>query len=78
MVEMVADIEEKYVCPNCGTKMDKAPDIPGIYVCPNCGCSIEVTEQNLDVGTMCPNCNQLMDDENECPHCGYDLGTDFD
>jgi len=27
---------------------------------------------------VCPNCNQALGDGNECPYCGYDLGTDFD
>ena len=79
ILEMVADIEEKWVCPNCGAKMERSKSSPEpIYVCPKCGCSVEGTEQSLDAGIVCPNCNQLMEDGNECPHCGYDLGSDFD
>ena len=77
-MEMVADMDEKWVCPNCGEKMNKSQDssVP-LYVCPKCGCCVEAAEQNLDFDKMCPNCNRLMDD-NECTHCGYDLGSDFD
>jgi len=79
MLEMVADVDERWVCPNCGAKMNKSPDpSDNIYVCPECGCTIEAAEQSLDSDRMCPNCNQLMGDENECPYCGYDLGSDFD
>ena len=76
---MVVDVEEKWVCPNCGAKMKKSPDSQAsIYVCPKCGCSIEATEQSLDADRVCPSCNQLLDDANECSYCGYDLGSDFD
>jgi len=73
------DEEEKWVCPNCGEKMEKARNTrEDLYVCPQCGCSIEGTDQNLDANLMCPNCNQILEDASECPHCGYDLGSDFD
>jgi RNA polymerase subunit RPABC4/transcription elongation factor Spt4 len=76
---MALDLEEKWVCPNCGTKMRPSPEgYDNIMVCPECGCTIEKTEQNLDTFSICPNCNQIMDDGNECPNCGYDLGSDFD
>jgi len=70
--------EEKCICPNCGETMKRSIDssIP-LYVCPKCGCSIEKTDQNLDSDMTCPNCNQLLEG-NECPYCGYDLGSDFD
>jgi hypothetical protein len=77
MVEHL-DEEERWICPNCGEKMQRAPDKSAkIYVCPACGCSIEAGEENLALDNTCPNCNQLMDG-NECPYCGYDLGSDFD
>ena len=76
---MTTDMEDKWICPNCGTKMQKSHDTTTpIYVCPKCGCSIEGTEQNFDFDKVCPNCNQLMGDDSECSHCGYDLGSDFD
>ena len=70
--------EQKCICPNCGEIMKRSLDatIP-LYICPKCGCSVETTDQNLDADTTCPNCNQLLDG-NECPYCGYDLGSDFD
>jgi tRNA(Ile2) C34 agmatinyltransferase TiaS len=73
-----SETDEKCVCPNCGETMKRSldPSIP-LYICPKCGCSIEQTEQNLDSQMSCPNCNQLLDG-NECPYCGYDLGSDFD
>ena len=71
--------EDIWTCPNCGVKMQKSLDVsPHIYVCPECGCTIEATEQNLDSFKICPNCNHIMDDGNECPYRGYDLGSDFD
>ncbi len=77
-MEVLADLDEKYLCPNCGTKMNKSNVGPEeTYVCPECGCTIEASEQNLDSDNICPNCYQLLDG-NECPHCGYDLGSDFD
>ena len=77
-METSTEMEEKYVCPNCGAKMNPSPNTPTpTYVCPECGCSIEVTEQNLDSRNVCPNCNQLLDG-NECSYCGYDLGSDFE
>ena len=78
-METMTEMESKWVCPNCGTKMEKAPDAdPPLYICPECGCTLEATEQNYDIGGICPNCNQLLEDGNECPYCGYDLGSDFD
>ena len=75
----MAETEGKWICPNCGAKMRRSPDTSDpIYVCPECGCSIEGTEQNLDSLRTCPNCNQILEDGNECPYCGYDLGSDFD
>ena len=47
------------------------------YVCSSCGCSMEAEEKNFSNGDVCPNCHRLLD-EFECPHCGYDLGSDFD
>ena len=70
--------EKKCVCPNCGADMEKSPDVSfNLYVCPECGCTIEAKEQNFESPKTCPNCNQILDG-NECPRCGYDLGSDFD
>ncbi|RLF27241.1 MAG: hypothetical protein DRN05_05910 [Thermoplasmata archaeon] len=76
---METELEDVWVCPNCGAKMQRSSNssIP-IYVCPECGCSIEDTEQNFDSNAICPNCHHVLDDNNECSHCGYDLGSDFD
>jgi len=72
------ETEDKCICPNCGEEMKRSLDTSyPLYVCPKCGCSIEKSEQNLDSGMSCPNCNQLLDGD-ECPYCGYDLGSDFD
>jgi predicted RNA-binding Zn-ribbon protein involved in translation (DUF1610 family) len=76
---MITELEEKWVCPNCGEKMHLSPDsLSPTYVCPKCGCSIEAENQDFSSEGICPNCNQALDDGNECPYCGYDLGTDFD
>jgi len=32
----------------------------------------------FNIGVICPNCNQELDEKPECPHCGYDMGSDFD
>ena len=78
-VEMITELEEKWVCPNCGEKMHLSPDsLSPTYVCPKCGCSIEAENQDFSSEGVCPNCNQVLDDGNECPYCGYALGTDFD
>lgn len=80
IVVMTAQIDEedKWICPNCGEKMQRAPDTAeNIFVCSQCGCSIIGSDQNLNADLTCPNCNQILDGE-ECPHCGYDLGSDFD
>jgi len=79
-VETITESEEekKCICPNCGEIMKRSMDASSpLYICPKCGCSIEKTDQNLDADMACPNCNQLLDG-NECPYCGYDLGSDFD
>jgi hypothetical protein len=76
---MITELEEKWICPNCGEKMHLSADSsPSTYVCPKCGCSIEAENQDFSSVGVCPNCNQILDDCNECPYCGYDLGTDFD
>lgn len=77
-METATELEEKWICPNCGAKMEKSKDSEAnAYVCTECGCSIEAEEQNYDMENTCPNCNQPLDGK-ECPHCGYDLGSDFD
>lgn len=70
--------EEKYICPNCGAAMQKSFPLTSVYFCPECLSSIEETKLNLDTNSICPNCGQLLDVENECRRCGYSLGTDFD
>jgi len=76
---MITELEEKWVCPNCGEKMHLSPDsLSPTYVCPKCGCSVEAENQDFSSEGVCPNCNQALDDGNECPYCGYALGTDFD
>lgn len=78
-METMVEIEEKWICPNCGEKMEHSSDIStNIYICPECGCSIDAEDKNFDSNGTCPNCNQVLDNSNECPYCGYDLGTDFD
>ena len=78
-LELIEEMEEKWICPNCGEKMQRSQDnSTNTYVCPECGCSIDAEDQNFSSECICPNCNQLLDDGNECPYCGYDLGTDFD
>jgi Zn-finger nucleic acid-binding protein len=68
-----------WTCPNCGSDMKKVVDIqPPCFVCSKCGCSMEAEEKNFHNGEMCPNCHGLIQDSIECPHCGYDLGSDFD
>ena len=76
-LETVVEEEKKCVCPNCGADMQESKDFGGnTYVCPECGCSIQADEHDYDAGGVCPNCNQLLEG-NECPRCGYDLGSDF-
>ena len=70
--------EEKYICPNCGTPMQKSFPLNSIYFCPDCLSSIEETKLNLDTNSICPNCSQFLDNYNECRRCGYSMGTDFD
>ena len=75
----MTEVEDKYVCPNCGGKMKRTNDTSAeIYVCQDCGSSMEISDENLDSYCTCPNCNQILDDGSECPFCGYDLGSDFD
>ena len=69
--------EKKCVCPNCGANMKKSYESnEPVYICEECGCTIQGEKQNFDNMGCCPNCNQPLDG-NECPHCGYDLGSDF-
>jgi hypothetical protein len=72
-------METRYVCPHCGGQME--PTTTGsedTMVCRDCGCCISKDEtQNYDIDHCCPNCNQPLDG-NECHHCGYDLGSDFE
>ena len=71
--------ESLWLCPHCGTRMQKVTDSANPYrVCTQCGCVIEGEEQEYNPGIVCPNCNQEIDVIGECPHCGYDLGSDFD
>ena len=77
-MEMASDLKKQCVCPNCGADMKPSEDISSpVYVCPECGCTIDGEDQEFDCQNACPNCNQLLDG-NECPYCGYDLGSDFD
>lgn len=72
-------MDNLWICPNCATAMKKLTNNPTLYhVCPKCGCTIEGKEQNYDLESICPNCHQPMGNSNECPYCGYDLGSDFD
>lgn len=73
-----SSLEEKYLCPNCGTPMQKSFPLTTIYFCPDCLSSIEETKWNLDSNNICPNCSQFLNLENECMRCGYSLGRDFD
>jgi len=71
-------MSDTWICPNCGSEMKKNPEL-SCYVCVNCGCSIDATdEQIFDTGIICPNCHRIIENETECPYCGYDLGSDFD
>lgn len=68
-----------WTCPNCGSDMRKITEMAmPCYVCNSCGCSLEAEEKNFSNGSVCPNCHRLIDDDIECPHCGYDPGSDFD
>lgn len=72
------DDEKKCICPNCGAEMKLSPDSENhVYICSECGCTIQAEEQDFDSMNSCPNCNQPLDG-NECPHCGYYLGSDFE
>lgn len=69
--------EKKCICPNCGVAMNPSNEDDALYVCPDCGCTIEGCRENFDSSGYCPNCNQSLEG-NECPHCGYYLGSDFE
>ena len=79
MMESIVEMnKKKCICPNCGAEMSLSEDHPEkVYVCGECGCTISAEEQSLDSMNCCPNCNQPLED-NECPYCGYDLGSDFE
>ena len=79
-METIAEMqkEKKCICPNCGAEMNHSSDSSDdVYVCPECGCTIQAEEQDFDSMNICPNCNQPLDG-NECSHCGYYLGSDFE
>ena len=66
-------------CPNCGSDMRVVDEMkPPCFLCSSCGSSMEAAEQNYDTGSACPNCHRIFQGYGECPHCGYDLGSDFD
>ena len=72
-------MEEIWICPNCGNEMKRLANSSGLFhVCQKCGCTIEGREQNFGDEGICPNCHGAMDSSNECSHCGYDLGSDFE
>ena len=72
-------MEDIWTCPNCGATMKKKTDVYGHYrICPKCGCTVEGHEQRYDANQICPNCHQEIDNNSECSHCGYYLGTDFE
>lgn len=77
-MDTAATLKEKCVCPNCGAdmKLSESSETP-VYVCPECGCTIDGEHQDYGEEKVCPNCNQPLEG-NECPYCGYDLGSDFD
>ena len=74
-IENIAEIEEKWTCPNCGEKMQRSPDgSTHTYVCPECGCSIDAEDQNFDSNGICPNCNHNNRLPNKfCTQCGFKL-----
>ena len=77
-MDMATDLKEKWICPNCGADMNpKKEENTQIYICPDCGCTIDGENKDYGEENICPNCYQILDG-NECPHCGYDLGSDFD
>jgi predicted amidophosphoribosyltransferase len=77
-MDMAAGLKKKCVCPNCGADMQlSATSESPVYVCPDCGCTIDGEHQDYGQENVCPNCNQPLEG-NECPYCGYDLGSDFD
>ncbi len=72
-------MEDLWICPNCGATMKQIVNSSGLFhICEKCGCTIEGKEQNFDSASICPNCHCLMDNDSECNHCGYDLGSDFE
>ena len=72
------DLKKTCAWPNCGGEMKLSDNVSlSLYICPDCGCSVDTEEQNYDCNNLCPNCNQILED-NECSYCGYDLGSDFD
>jgi len=72
-------MDELWICPNCGNEMKRLTNNSGLFhVCQKCGCTIEGREQNFGDEGICPNCHSAMDHSNECSHCGYDLGSDFE
>jgi predicted amidophosphoribosyltransferase len=72
-------MEELWICPNCGNEMKRLTNSSGLFhVCQKCGCTIEGREQNFGDEGICPNCHGAMNSTNECSHCGYDLGSDFE
>ena len=77
-METTTELKKQWVCPNCGTDMKPSEDPESqVYICPECGCTVDGEDQDLSCGNVCPNCNQILEG-NECPYCGYDLGSDFD
>ncbi len=73
-----SNFKKTCTCPNCGAEMlISYIQSNFLYICSECGCSISAEEKNYDYQNLCPNCNNILDN-NECPYCGYDLGSDFD
>jgi len=73
------EIEHLWSCPNCGSQMKKLIETTTpCRVCISCGCSMDGEDKIFNLGALCPNCNQELDEKPECPHCGYDMGSDFD
>ncbi len=76
-LELSVDQDNVWVCPHCGEEMKLVKNREGCYhVCESCGCMIEGLEQDCELGSVCPNCHQVMDG-GECSYCGYDMGSDF-
>jgi len=77
-MNVTTELKEIWDCPHCGTEMILSHEGPiSLYVCPKCGCSTDAEEKHFDADNICPSCFQPMEG-NECSHCGYDLGSDFD